>query len=224
MFGNLFFAESIFYPTSIPNCLLWLDAADASTISLSGSAVAQWNDKSPFGNNAVSNSMAQSPSYNSVQFNNLPTLSFTNAALTSMNFSETISIGQCTVFVVGNFSVSGGVGPFLGQYGGSFFGNISGTLQFDAPPVNCTGPSPQDSTPRVYYAVAHPPIQNIYANSTNIGISTASSMLFNPAFVGSNGHASLDGSIAEIIIYFDVLTGGQIVQVYNYLHAKWGIV
>jgi hypothetical protein len=38
--------KSAFNPTSIAGCQLWLDAADTATISLSGSAVTQWNDKS----------------------------------------------------------------------------------------------------------------------------------------------------------------------------------
>ncbi|MFM5944980.1 MAG: hypothetical protein ACKO9G_16710, partial [Dolichospermum sp.] len=32
---------------------LWLDAADSSTITLNGSTVSQWNDKSGNGRNAI---------------------------------------------------------------------------------------------------------------------------------------------------------------------------
>ena len=35
-----------FSPTSIAGCQLWLDASDTATISVSGSAVTQWTDKS----------------------------------------------------------------------------------------------------------------------------------------------------------------------------------
>jgi hypothetical protein len=35
-----------FKPTDIAGCKLWLDAADTATISVSGTAVTQWNDKS----------------------------------------------------------------------------------------------------------------------------------------------------------------------------------
>ena len=35
-----------FNPTSIAGCRLWLDAADTSSIAVSGTAVTQWNDKS----------------------------------------------------------------------------------------------------------------------------------------------------------------------------------
>ena len=42
-----------FTPLQIPGCALWLDAADRSTLTLSGSNVTQWNDKSGNGFNAT---------------------------------------------------------------------------------------------------------------------------------------------------------------------------
>jgi hypothetical protein len=41
----------VFTPLSIGGCQLWLDAADTSTLALSGTNVSQWNDKSPNGYN-----------------------------------------------------------------------------------------------------------------------------------------------------------------------------
>ena len=35
-----------FSPTQIGGCSLWLDAADTNSITLNGSNVSQWNDKS----------------------------------------------------------------------------------------------------------------------------------------------------------------------------------
>lgn len=40
-------------PTTVSGCRLWLDASDRSTISLSGTSVTQWNDKSGNSNNAT---------------------------------------------------------------------------------------------------------------------------------------------------------------------------
>jgi hypothetical protein len=42
-----------FDPTTIPGCQIWFDAADLSSITLSGSNVTQWRDKSGNGRNAV---------------------------------------------------------------------------------------------------------------------------------------------------------------------------
>lgn len=48
-------------PQSIPNCLLWLDAADASTVSLAGSTVQIWTEKC--GGHAVSAAGNAKPEY-----------------------------------------------------------------------------------------------------------------------------------------------------------------
>jgi hypothetical protein len=42
-----------FNPLLVGNCTLWLDAADQSTLTLSGSNVTQWNDKSGAGGNGT---------------------------------------------------------------------------------------------------------------------------------------------------------------------------
>lgn len=48
-------------PLDIPGCALWLDAADTSTLTRSGSNVTQWNDKSGSGNNFVPASASSTP-------------------------------------------------------------------------------------------------------------------------------------------------------------------
>ena len=40
-------------PTNIPNCILWLDAADTGTLTLSGTSITTWKDKSGTANNAT---------------------------------------------------------------------------------------------------------------------------------------------------------------------------
>lgn len=58
---------------------LWLDAADASTITLNGSTVSQWSDKSGNGNHALNATASSQPTYQTTGFNNRPALSFDNA-------------------------------------------------------------------------------------------------------------------------------------------------
>lgn len=55
---------------------LWLDAADAATISLSGSAVTQWNDKSGANKHCAQGVAASRPTYDAVGFNGKGSLSF----------------------------------------------------------------------------------------------------------------------------------------------------
>jgi hypothetical protein len=54
---------------------LWLDAADASTITQSSSLVSQWNDKSGNGRNATQSTSANRPTYSSTSFNGKPAIS-----------------------------------------------------------------------------------------------------------------------------------------------------
>lgn len=60
---------------------LWLDAADASTITLNGSTVSQWSDKSGNGNHVSNATAATQPAYLTTGWNGKPTVSFTRLGL-----------------------------------------------------------------------------------------------------------------------------------------------
>ena len=55
---------------------LWLDAADASTITLNGSTVSQWSDKSGNGRHVSQATASQQPNWNATGLNNKPILTF----------------------------------------------------------------------------------------------------------------------------------------------------
>lgn len=59
---------SLWTPQSITTAL-WLDASDNSTITLNGSTVSQWNDKSGNGKHAVQANSLRQPVYNSTLLN-----------------------------------------------------------------------------------------------------------------------------------------------------------
>lgn len=85
-----------FDPRSVPGCVVWLDAADTSTLTLSGTNITAWRDKSIYGNN-VNSISATPPTYNSAD-------SSINFSTTSSNFmrgtmSQTYS-SNATVFIV----------------------------------------------------------------------------------------------------------------------------
>lgn len=56
--------------------ILWTDASDGSTITLNGSTVSQWADKSGNGRNLVQATAAQQPAYNATTFNGRPGITF----------------------------------------------------------------------------------------------------------------------------------------------------
>ena len=64
-------------PAELTGLVLWLDAADASTITLNGSTVSQWGDKSGTGNDVSNATAATQPDYLATGWNGQPTISFT---------------------------------------------------------------------------------------------------------------------------------------------------
>jgi len=92
LFKNNIYRPPEFSPSSIPGLGLWLDAADKEALTLSGSMVTTWRDKSGRGNNMVSVSGYQIPNYNISGMNGLPTVSFFRTS------SSSFSVLQNTAF------------------------------------------------------------------------------------------------------------------------------
>lgn len=62
--GTIFGGARLWRPPELGTALaLWLDAEDASTITLNGSTVSQWADKSGLGNNATQPVAARQPTF-----------------------------------------------------------------------------------------------------------------------------------------------------------------
>jgi hypothetical protein len=55
---------------------LWLDANDSSTLTLSGSSVSSWSDKSGTGNTVTNATSASQPTYQATGFNSKPSVFF----------------------------------------------------------------------------------------------------------------------------------------------------
>jgi hypothetical protein len=73
--GSLFGQPKLWRPTEI-QLALWLDAEDTSTITLNGSTVSQWNDKSGNGRHFTQATTSLQPVYNLTAFNGMPSVSF----------------------------------------------------------------------------------------------------------------------------------------------------
>ena len=75
-------SATLWTPASLgADLALWLDADDADTITLNGSNVAQWDDKSGNGNHVSNGTAATQPAYLTTGWNGKPTVSFTKTGL-----------------------------------------------------------------------------------------------------------------------------------------------
>ena len=119
-----------FDPRSVPGCQLWLDAADRSTITLSGSKVTQWNDKSGNGYNFTQSTSGNQPTYSVASLNTQNTITFTAANNTyllgtaSTNFIGTNSLSMYGVFKTNNATSGSSV------FAKALYGGASGRILY----------------------------------------------------------------------------------------------
>lgn len=75
--GREFGGGQLWRPSNLGSALaLWLDAEDATSITLNGTTVSQWNDKSGNARHAVQGTAANQPTYTTSGLNGKPALTF----------------------------------------------------------------------------------------------------------------------------------------------------
>ena len=222
-----------FIPTSITGCVLWMDAADSSTIT-GTSPVTQWRDKSV---NNYSMTYTGSPTYRTTAaLNNLGCVTFNgttsfNSGTDTMYWSG-FSISQpFTVFVVctkrlssnANFSFvlepstsSGSVilygGLELKMYAGSADQYTNPILTFVA------------NSTYVYSAVFNGASSLLaYAGNATSSLNPGTAS-WPGLYLGRDWGGTYDsGDYGEIIFYSGALSTNQRQQVEGYLAQKWGL-
>jgi len=98
--------ETVWNPSMISTAL-WLDAADASTVTTDSGNVSQWNDKSGNNRNASQSTSANRPTYNATGFNGKPGAVFNGSShrLEVANaLSLTRNIGSISFFFAAHTS------------------------------------------------------------------------------------------------------------------------
>ena len=233
-----------FDPTSLGNCGLWLDAADASTITYSsGSNLSQWRDKSGNGyimsNNAGTTTVAAN-SLNSLNTVYIP--SGTNTKIT--NFSGRTKM---TFFIVGKCAA----GQYLISFNGGFFYAGNDSLLHMVPPsgpyldlddsigsptpvvsnnawfIFCIGYDNATNSTANPYTINGSPANGTNRATTARGASgiLADQFITNTLYINStSGTNSYDSDYtAELIYYNTTLSVSQRQQVEGYLAWKWGL-
>jgi hypothetical protein len=218
----------LFTPNSLPGCLLWLDAADSTTITLSGTAVTEWRDKTSNALNFSNTSGTRQPVFSSTGFDGrFPSIVFTEDYLTRTT-TGTSSTRYTVFFAVEPANTS------LAQYlidvqTGRFViaqAEAVGTGVFNGSAWFSVGP-PQ-AGPQIYSFVCTSG-GGMFRNGTQFGtITTFNGLPFNGA-AGLGSRFSLDsqwylGGMSEVIFYPSALSQSAREQVEGYLAWKWGLV
>jgi len=214
---------------------LWLDAADASTITESGGVVSQWDDKSGNGKHATQSIAQSRPLLTGDGLNGRSVITFDGNddffSVSSFTGSRIIS-----VFLVASQDTTTSNKYLLdesntAQYGGGLsirFTN-TGTVRFwgqDVLPLT-NSLALSASIPYIIGAIENTTQRNIYIDGTvnaNITPGTDTRTAANPRI----GHSLLlggyhDGYIAEIILVASAVSTDTRQLIEGYLAHKWGL-
>lgn len=235
-----------FHPLDISGCQLWLDAADSTTLTLSGSNVTQWNDKSGNGYNAVSN--VGTGTYNATGMNSRPSIEITPtgnmvvpipAGTFSAGFAAFVvfqKTGANNTYdtVISRIMPNGTQAPFdMYSYDTNTTGRFTGNGSANLGSIT-SGSLARTTTPTIWFANVSPTLGTVWAESVN-GTFTTYNMTVNAGSYGdvaSNFHigtradnvTKMTGRISEIILYNrSNLTDAQRQQIEGYLAQRWGL-
>jgi hypothetical protein len=213
-------------PTALGSALaLWLDAGDASTITLNGSTVSQWNDKSGNGRNASQATAANQPTYTPSGLNGKPVLTF-DGSDDFLSF-QGVHDAQWSIATVGR---ANGANQGFVQFGGlNSLGSLFTEGTYRARPT--TGGVSDASAPCT-------PGENVILSAT-YGVSTTdvwkNGVIGTPASLGgvaSNALSTigslqnlffLNGFISEMVVTNGVLSTTDRQRLEGYLAHKWGL-
>ena len=222
-------------PITLSNCTLWLDAADTSTLTRSGSNVSVWADKSGIGNHYVQATTSKQPIYTTdsvygrsgLAFNGTSTfLSPSNTGLAPISNSSTFSIFtvhrvNSNTFV--NTVYRGSTGRHWLRWQGTFANFLAdrdpeGYINFASNAVNAmNGVSSFVNDATTSYG---------YINGTIVGSGSKTSSAVTVSFTlgaAGDGAEVLNGSIFEVLIYNRAVTSTERQQIEGYLAWKWGL-
>ena len=226
-------------PAGVPGCVLWLDADDASSIVTDGGGgVLQWRDKSGFGNHVVQMNAAAQPAVTAANLNGRATLAFdgldwlagppvwqqgeTNFAMFAVWRRDSTNISQVIVEQAGSgegaraalhtrdsgtygFCGERNDALYLGQYVTNVW-NLSG-LEYSGLVTN-----------NLYLdADGAVTVASISHTKENVGVAGLR--------VGGKvmGGETLQGDLAEVLLFNRLLTAAERYNVLYYLEQKWQI-
>jgi hypothetical protein len=233
-------------PKFIPGCQLWLDGADTSSMTMSGSIVTQWNDKSGKGLNVTNTVSAAGPTFSSTAFNSSKPGLFFNGSSTylstaplSAGVTELSANGtDSTLFVV--FHASTGQThtviyslpttrdtyvlryPWDGAGTRLLIHDMADRVLYTGS-TNVYGPKFVSAwrTGSSHYVAESGTITGSNIGTASNSLAALPAQRFNIGF-GEDARY-FTGAISEFIIYNTAITNAQIYQIEGYLAWKWGI-
>jgi len=242
-----------FCPDQLHGCVLWLDTTDIDTITLNGSKVTQWDDKSISGNDVAQSTEASQPTYevdsmsgkSSLFFNGAQYLERADGDCTGLDmgagdftvisvFSSTTTSSGATIAAkgAGNVGAKRYILALVGSVPEYSYFELDDNTAFkrakDFDVVNF------DGNPHMLIGMRFGTDLKLYRDGglketidiTGYGDLDSPDPLSIGALWDKSGSAYawfFEGNIGEVIIYNRVLNSSEQNQVEKYLSNKWGV-
>ena len=213
-----------FVPTDIDKCVLWLDAADPSTMSLTGSTITQWRDKSGNGNTTSGGTFNSRGTLG----NNLSTMTIANTSFITANSIGISGASPQALVVVANV-ISDNTNYLLvvQRVSGSSGGSVALAMRRDVVYTDvfqlANGASisvtPQTKT-KIAIVTHTGSLWSIFESGT-AGSAVANTL---NQQVGGGLYVSIStasAEIGEILVFNNALTTSDRQQLEGYLAKKW---
>lgn len=240
-----------FKPTYLENCHTWLDANDASTVTLNGSNVSQWDDKSGNNRHAKQPTAAKQPLYTIKGQNNLNTITL-DGSDDNFAFDNSFNIQDKTILVVVNVDDAVMDTDDLinkGLFGKTEVANFDYHITLEprlvtrpnftiiendaggiSRYVNGLISNPDMKNPLIFSFIDKYPngtssrvrISNIQDGSGRANLGVTTLQYLGAGYGGAPNN-KLKGQLMEVIIFDRTATTGEILQLNKYLSGKWGI-
>jgi len=225
-----------FTPDLLPGCILWLDAADTTTLVTSGSSVTTWNDKS---SNAFNVSFAVSPTTGTQTLNGNNVLVFAGARGSNLNCI--VSADTHTLIAVHQPSATasntslfrfqtGTANPYVvfPYYSTSNQGYVTSA---DGATLSNTGAGLPDASPTTKYSLLTASISNcnlqvfrdgalVASNTATLTVTTLPGLTVGATTTGTEPYG---GNVAELLVFNAKLSPAHQQLVEGYLAKKWNL-
>jgi hypothetical protein len=225
-----------FSPGDLSGLSLWLDASDATTLTVSGSSVSAWADKSGNGYNVSQGTSAAQPTTGLETQNGLNVLSF-DGTKGMRTANGDLNVPTLTAFVVCKSSSGGRViyglphdatvhtTPFFRFLHFRILGGETLNQRLNGESASSASDAMPTTTVSLRLESAS---GDSYINGTRVINAAAVSLTYPnsvPFCVGENaaGAERIVGFFCEIVVFDRALTATETSDVESYLAAKWGL-
>lgn len=232
-------ADTLWTPADTTTAI-WLDAADAGTVTLNAGEVSQWDDKSGNGRNATQATDANQPTYNNAAQNGLNVISFNGSTdffdlgtgldfLTSDATHTTFAVIQNQTFSNLYGAATGNVGDASLHIGFNNNGlsyrmnrwsndsNIGITANYNAGQYNLLQWTWNQGGPKEVYA------NTMYEGTNGPAGSSLTAMAGGGRIMNVVGQGYMQADLGEFIIVHGTPDEQTVDQIEGYLAWKWGM-